>query len=102
FQGEKHWYFLGLRRAGDGHELFLEKRDGQAVSTVASTAITVEGVVALRIAGDEGRYDFGFDPDGNGWQWLKRDDDATILSTHVAGGFVGAMLGPYARDERQP
>jgi hypothetical protein len=28
---------------------------------------------------------------------LKRDDDATILSSDVAGGFVGTVLGPYAR-----
>jgi xylan 1,4-beta-xylosidase len=58
--------------------------------------------VALKIAGDEGRYAFGFDAGDGDWQWLVEDADGTVLSTEVAGGFVGATLGPHARDERAP
>jgi len=55
----------------------------------------------LRIAGDEGSYAFAFDAgDGQGWQTLADDVDGTVLSTDRAGGFVGALLGPFARDER--
>ena len=36
---------------------------------------------------------------GKGWRWLRQGDDGTLLSTDVAGGFVGATLGPYARSE---
>ena len=31
---------------------------------------------------------------------LRENEDGTMLSTDVAGGFVGAVLGPYARAER--
>ena len=32
-----------------------------------------------------------------GWQPLGDVQDGRILSTDVAGGFVGATLGPYVR-----
>jgi alpha-N-arabinofuranosidase len=101
FQSEKYWYFLGVRRGREGAELFLEKRAGDAPATVvAARAIAAAGALKLRISGDEGAYSFAFDADGSGWQPLLENDDGTILSTDVAGGFVGATLGPFARDER--
>ncbi len=101
FQSEQYWYFLGVRRAGEGAELFVEKRGGEAPArVVASRAIAAGEALKLRISGDEGAYSFAFDADGNGWQPLLENDDGTILSTDVAGGFVGATLGPFARDER--
>ena len=44
-------------------------------------------------------YAFFYDADGKGWRPLKDKDDGTILSTEVAGGFVGTIVGPYARVE---
>jgi len=52
----------------------------------------------LLIKGNGGRYSFFYDA-GDGWQLLHDNDDASILSTEVAGGFVGTVLGPYARQE---
>ena len=102
FQGETHWYFLGVRRNGDGVEVFLEKKAGEgAVEVVATQAAGEADLFTLHIEGNEGRYGFGFDAgDGRGVQWLVRDADGTILSTDVAGGFVGATIGPHARIER--
>jgi alpha-N-arabinofuranosidase len=54
----------------------------------------------LRISGDGGAYTFHYDA-GQGWQRLTAPDDATFLSTEKAGGFVGTVIGPYARNERQ-
>lgn len=102
FQNERYWYFLGVRRNGDSAEVFLEKRGGDAPATVVATRATPAAkALKLKIAGDGGDYAFGFDADGRGWQWLGGKQDGTLLSTEVAGGFVGAMVGPYARDERK-
>ena len=97
FQNETHWYFLGVRRKGEGIELFLEKSggDGQAYRRDHGRCRRAD-TLKLKIAGDGGDYSFGFDA-GKGWQWLKQDEDGTVLSTDVAGGFVGAVLGPHAR-----
>lgn len=100
FQNETHWYFLGVRRSGGKAQLFLEKRAGKAVETIASAPIEPGASLKLKIAGNGGAYSFAYDADGRGWQWLLQDADGSLLSTDVAGGFVGATLGPYARDER--
>jgi alpha-N-arabinofuranosidase len=103
FQSEEYWYFLGVRSLeGDRVAIFLEGRDGSGVTrTLATRDVTASSSVRLKITGDEGRYAFAFDAaDGRGWQTLAGDVDGTVLSTDRAGGFVGALLGPFARDER--
>jgi xylan 1,4-beta-xylosidase len=104
-------------------ELFLEKRAGSKTETVAAApldegaargsaagqgvahddapnqAAAIAGAASIKLAivGNGSDYSFYFDPDGSGWKPLMEHADGTILSTDVAGGFVGAMVGPYAR-----
>ena len=97
FQNETHWYFLGVRRRGPGdQELFLERSSRFGRRVVATTPIPGTELLQLRISGDGGDYSFGFNA-GAGWQWLKQHEDGTVLSTDVAGGFIGVVLGPHAR-----
>jgi len=103
YQSEDYWYFLGVRHLdGDRMALFVEGRDGGGVKrTLATQELKASASLRLRIKGDEGRYAFAFDSgDGRGWQTLADDVDGTVLSTDRAGGFVGTLLGPFARDER--
>jgi alpha-N-arabinofuranosidase len=107
FQNESFWYFMGARRlrptntvaADRPLELFLEKRGGQQTGIVARVALREVARLKLKIAADARAYSFYFDDDGSGWRPLKENDDGSILSTDVAGGFVGAFVGPYARAE---
>lgn len=103
YQSEDYWYFFGVRPL-DGNRMvvFAEVRDGGGVTkTLASRELKASPSLRLKISGDEGRYAFAFDSDdGRGWQTLKGDVDGTVLSTDRAGGFVGTLLGPFARDER--
>ncbi|WP_411852804.1 glycoside hydrolase family 43 protein [Stenotrophomonas sp. LGBM10] len=103
FQSEAYWYFLGVRSLGGNRvTVFLDARDGSGVTrTLASRTLDTRPSMRLKITGDEWRYAFAFDTgDGRGWQTLADDVDGTVLSTDRAGGFVGALLGPFARDER--
>ncbi|TQD50984.1 glycoside hydrolase family 43 protein [Marilutibacter aestuarii] len=103
FQSEAYWYFLGVRSApGDRVSVFLEGRDGTGTTrTLATREVEAADDLRLKIEGDEGDYAFSFDTgDGAGWQTLAGQVDGTVLSTDRAGGFVGALLGPFARDER--
>lgn len=96
FQNERYWITLGLRANGERGELVLERsRDGKR-DVIARQSIPRSDTVQLTIVGDGGRYDFGVDA-GQGVQWLRQGEDGSLLSTDVAGGFVGASLGPYAR-----
>jgi xylan 1,4-beta-xylosidase len=98
FQNQNYWYFLGIRQRAQGLEVFLEKRAGKETQTVATAQVT-GGVerIKLRISAHAGDYSFYFDAGGTCWMPLKEHQDGSILSTDVAGGFVGAMVGPYAR-----
>ncbi|HET7809271.1 MAG TPA: glycoside hydrolase family 43 protein [Steroidobacteraceae bacterium] len=102
FQNESHWYFLGVRGRDPQIELFVERADGGDATVIARTAVAhpAKHRLRLRISGDGANYSFFYDA-GNGWQPLLENDDGSFLSTEKAGGFVGTVLGPYARYERQ-
>jgi hypothetical protein len=99
FQNETHHFFLGVRRTVAGPEVFLERADSaRPPETVARAALPGSAAaVSLKISGDGAAYSFFHDADGRGWRALREREDGRLLSTAVAGGFVGTYLGPYAR-----
>lgn len=108
FQGDNHWYFLGVRRAGASWQIFVEKKNGAELQQVASATLEPAGSpdIRLKIIGRGRDYSFYYDVgsydarnDAESWQPLLEHDDGSILSTVVAGGFVGTTLGPHARLE---
>jgi xylan 1,4-beta-xylosidase len=98
YQNESHWYFLGARRVGAGIQVFLERDGGSAPQLVAGVSLATPKTLQLRISAEGASYSFHYDT-GEGWKPLRENDDGSILSTEVAGGFVGAVLGPFARQE---
>jgi alpha-N-arabinofuranosidase len=100
FQNENFWYFLGARRQSRGTELFLQRRNGLSTSTIATIALQSDDALKLRISANGRAHAFAYETKGSGWQTLRANEDGTLLSTDVAGGFVGAMVGPYAHDEQ--
>lgn len=98
YQNENYWYFFGARRSDVGLQLFLERHAGPELRVVEKTTIEAPDTLKLMLNGDGARYSFFYDA-GDGWRPLKIDDDGSILSTEKAGGFVGTVLGPYARQE---
>ncbi|HEY0687149.1 MAG TPA: glycoside hydrolase family 43 protein [Steroidobacter sp.] len=99
FQNSGYWYFLGARRAGESLQIFLEKKTDKTLKQVAAKTLKppANADLKLKITGQGRNYSFYYD--AAGWQPLLENDDGTILSTEVAGGFVGATVGPHARLE---
>ena len=98
FQNEKHWFFLGVRRKGDALEIFLEKHHGPSKQVVTAQRIPSADSIQLQTSGDGGRYSFMYRV-GGPWRVIAEREEGSNLSTDVAGGFVGAVLGPHARTE---
>jgi alpha-N-arabinofuranosidase len=108
FQSDSFYYFLGetlhdgkpvvrlVRRAGT--------RDNGTEVTIAEAPLAAHGEAPLflRISARGGQYDFSYAERSNAWRVLARDVDGTILSTHVAGGFVGTIIGLYAHAASAP
>ncbi len=101
YQSEDYWYFLGARRDADQVKVFLEKTIGGKIEVIAEQRIPSAQELKLKVSGEGRAYSFSYDADGDGWKALKERDDGSILSTEVAGGFVGAVIGPYARAEEE-
>src|SRR5690242_12226397 len=101
FQSDSFYYFLGrtlhdqkpvvqlVRRAGTMDE-------GREVVIAESPLSRNHGdSLYLRIRARGGQYDFFYAERPNEWRPVALRVDGTILSTHVAGGFVGTVIGMY-------
>lgn len=102
FQNEHSFFFLGVRTSStNSREIFVEQASGTA-SLPASTLLAHRSLPAarqieLRLDQAGAKISFSYRLAGKQWVSFLRDEDATILSTAKAGGFVGCFLGPFAR-----
>lgn len=102
FQNDDFYLLLsvGLR---DGQRVVEVEQRAEGVSqTLASAPLPEAGPVGLRIEADGPRYHFAYAPSPGDWRPLLRDADGTLLSTELAGGFVGTLLGLYASSGHPP
>ncbi|MEO8114896.1 MAG: glycoside hydrolase family 43 protein, partial [Phenylobacterium sp.] len=99
-QNDDHFYFLGVGQDAGRTVVKLERRAGPkdpVHGVLAASARVPSGApIDLRITARGGRYDFAYALKPGQWITLQRDADGEMLSTKVAGGFVGATFGPYA------
>ncbi|MEO8619501.1 MAG: glycoside hydrolase family 43 protein [bacterium] len=101
-QSDQYYYFLAVARVNGQDVVQLEKHagagTGEAGVVIASTPLVSNGQepVFLKIQARGPTYDFYFAETPGEWKLLQGDADGRILSTHVAGGFVGTMFGLYA------
>jgi alpha-N-arabinofuranosidase len=73
------------------------KRQGDIISVViASTKIDLNAPIKLNISANGDKYEFSYAIDGSEFVNLGRAVSGDILSTDVAGGFTGCLLGLYA------
>jgi alpha-N-arabinofuranosidase len=101
-QNDDFYWFVGLVRDGGKTLVRVEKRagkgdpvDGVVVAEKPISLASSQGL-NLRITVTGGALDFAYGTKAGRWETLKAGADGTTLSTKVAGGFVGTMLGVYA------
>ena len=80
--------------------IHLIKRSHGKDETLATQSVPA-GRYTLKVAAHEQDYNFYFSTNGQ-WQMLAENIDGRILSTPVAGGFVGAYIAMYASSNGQP
>ena len=103
FQNDDYWYAIAIGMDGGRPVVQLRRRAGAAESASGAVVATapLPGAagepIRLRIQAEGARYRFSYAASAGDWHDLGGDQDGTILSTNIAGGFVGAVFGPYAR-----
>ncbi|HPR61678.1 MAG TPA: glycoside hydrolase family 43 protein, partial [Prolixibacteraceae bacterium] len=63
---------------------------------LASAKIDISSPVQLQVAANGDKYEFLYALNGGEFQTLGGTVSGDILSTDVAGGFTGCLLGLYA------
>ena len=99
FQNESYNYRLQLVLKGKIIVLQLVKTQAGEESIVAEEVMTGGRKVVsitLRIVAEHQKLRFEYGPDERNLMLLAENIDATILSTEVAGGFVGTVVGMFA------
>lgn len=97
FQGEKYHYFLAVKHTDKGDILYLECLDGGSARVVRSIDLPSVKKLMLRIETSDATCDFAYATTPGEWQDFVKGEDAKILTTEVAGGFVGAVVGMHVR-----
>ncbi len=79
----------------------LIKRQKGVESTLADKPLN-PGHIYLKVEAQGQAYHFFVSTDGARWDCVAENVDGRILSTTVAGGFVGAYIGLYASSNGHP
>ena len=88
-------------RADGGTVIRLVKRSHGEEEVLAEKPVSAERLY-LKIQAIEQEYSFYYATASEAWEPLLENADGRILSTDVAGGFVGAYIGAYASSNGQP
>jgi len=95
-QSDRSYLFFGVTRIAGRVVVALYARDqADADTLLASAPLATATPVGLTIHAEAGRWSFDYEVEGRRLT-LKKDVDATLLTTERAGGFVGVTVGPYA------
>jgi alpha-N-arabinofuranosidase len=96
FRAPRHRVELGVRRSKNAREVFVRQTVGEYLSAVtAFVAAPGEGPLVLQIVAEPTRYTFAWGASPDSMQPLGAAE-SRLLSTEVAGGFIGTYVGLYA------
>ena len=95
-QSEKFNYVFGVTRKDGSYYLLLERTEDGESAIVASEKIDMTKPVKLQVQAEGDNYKFNYSFDGAGFRNLGGVVSGDILSTNVAGGFTGNLIGLYA------
>ena len=96
-QNELCNYVLGVTADANGKPcVTLTKSDKDGKKPLASATLPKNGAVMLKAEARNEVVRFFWSHDGKRWNAIGGDEDAKILTTDYAGGFVGSVVGLYA------
>jgi alpha-N-arabinofuranosidase len=106
YQNQSHNFVFGKTIDEQGNPCIVLDRSQVTVARIATLAIPADKVkakITLKIIGNKDKYSFyvSFDAGAN-WISVAENIEAKNLSTEVAGGFSGVILGMYTYTNLAP
>ncbi|WP_407402884.1 glycoside hydrolase family 43 protein [Chryseobacterium sp.] len=95
YQSENHNYVFGITKKNKDFYIVLEKTEKGVSKVLASQKINYKKTIQMKVNVVSDEYQFSFSVDGQNYTNLGEAVSGDILSTNVAGGFTGALIGLY-------
>ncbi|WP_125721330.1 glycoside hydrolase family 43 protein [Flavobacterium ustbae] len=95
-QNERFNYVFGITQKDKDTYIVLERTENGKSEIIASSKIDIKGTVRLQVEAVGDNYQFSYALNGIDFKNLGSLISGDILSTNVAGGFTGALIGLYA------
>jgi xylan 1,4-beta-xylosidase len=95
-QKETFHYIFGVTKQGNEDYLILQRTSNGKSTIVAREKLDLSKGIQLQVSAQGDDYRFNYAMDGEAFKNLGKTVSGDILSTDVAGGFTGALIGLYA------
>jgi len=95
-QNERFNYVFGITKKGKDTYVLLERTEDGKSETLFSNKIEYKGALRLQVKAVGDNYQFSYALNGGNFENLGSPVSGDILSTNVAKGFTGALVGLYA------
>lgn len=96
YQRESHNYVFGITRKGSDCYLVLERTENGKSTLIASEKVATQAPLQLQVEAEGDKYRFNYSTDNSTFRNIGGTVSGDILSTDVAGGFTGSLIGLYA------
>lgn len=95
-QNEQFNYVFGITKKGKHTYILLERTEKGQSKIIASIKVETKEPIRLQVKAEGDSYMFSYALNGGDFENLGTSVSGDILSTNVAGGFTGTLLGLYA------
>ncbi|MEN5307927.1 glycoside hydrolase family 43 protein [Chryseobacterium cucumeris] len=96
YQSETFHYVFGITKKDKDFYIVLERTEKGQSKLIASEKISLSKPVKLQVVADKDEHNFNYSLDGRNYKNLGGPVSGDILSTDVAGGFTGSLIGLYS------
>lgn len=96
YQSETFNYVFGITKKDKDFYIVLERTEKGVSKLIASEKISLSKPVKLQVVADKDEHSFNYSIDGKNYKNLGGPVSGDILSTDVAGGFTGSLIGLYS------
>ncbi|MDH5033444.1 glycoside hydrolase family 43 protein [Chryseobacterium cucumeris] len=96
YQSETFNYVFGITKKDKDFYIVLERTEKGQSKLIASEKISLSKPVKLQVVADKDEHSFNYSLDGTNYKNLGGPVSGDILSTDVAGGFTGSLIGLYS------
>ncbi|WNI37381.1 glycoside hydrolase family 43 protein [Chryseobacterium sp. SG20098] len=96
YQSETFNYVFGITKKDKDFYIVLERTEKGQSKLIASEKISLSKPVKLQVVADKDEHSFNYSLDGTNYKNLGGPVSGDILSTDIAGGFTGSLIGLYS------